>query len=143
MTDNGNKIDFTRYKPPRLIEYLSATCIQVQNNVNFRCPLHDDGDTPDKWSAIVRNNQSMTCYGCGFHGDIYDLCGEITGETNIVRTIQVSCPPAHSTLQKSPRYIQTIHTKTKTYPKPEPIFTDPMALRGVDAWLVRSKRFLP
>ena len=134
------KIDFQRYKN-RLIEYLSATCggIQVQNNVNFRCPLHDDGDTPDKWSAIVRNNQSMTCYGCGFHGDIYDLCGELTGETNIAEQYK---SVARSFGDLAENGIYKPYTPPKHIPKPEPIFTpDAEALRAVDAWLVGQKDF--
>jgi 5S rRNA maturation endonuclease (ribonuclease M5) len=137
MTDQ--KIDFQRYKP-RLIEYLSTVCgTQAQNGVNFRCPLHDDGDTPDKWSAIVRNNQSMTCYGCGFHGDIYDLCGALTGETNIAEQYR-SVARSFGDIAENGTYKP--YTPPKHIPKTEPIFTpDLEALRKVDAWLIGQKDF--
>ncbi len=137
MTDQ--KIDFQRYKP-RLIEYLVTVCgTQAQNGVNFRCPLHDDGDTPDKWSAIVRNNQSMTCYGCGFHGDIYDLCGEVTGETNIAEQYR-SVARSFGDIAENGTYKP--YTPPKHIPKPEPVFApDPESLRKVDAWLASQKDF--
>ena len=136
---SDQKIDFTRYKP-RLIEYLATVCgTNAQNNVNFRCPLHDDGDTPDKWSAIVRNNQSMTCYGCGFHGDIYDLCGEITGETNIAEQYKSVARTFGDIAENG---IYKPYTPPKYIPKPEPVFTpDLEALRKIDAWLAGQKDF--
>ena len=139
MTDNGNKIDFTRYKT-RLADYLyNSFGLRVQNNVNFRCPLHDDGANPSEWSAIVRYDQVMTCYGCDFHGDIYDLCGEITGETNIAEQYK-SVARSFGDITENGTY------KPYTPPKnPMPIIPpfvpDANALSRIDAYLTEQKDF--
>ena len=136
----SDKIDFQRYKP-RLIEYISMSCggLRVQNGVNFRCPLHDDGDTPDKFSAIVRNDQAMTCYGCGFHGDIYDLCEALTGTTNPAEQYR-SVAATFGDITDTGTYKPYI--PPKNIPKPEPAFTpDPEALQKIDEYLYNQKDF--
>lgn len=69
-----SKLDFPRYKH-RLIEYLDMTGIKAVKNVSFICPLHNDTNA----SAIVNDDNTLHCFGCGFHGDIFDYVGKQAG----------------------------------------------------------------
>jgi hypothetical protein len=75
-------LDFARYKP-RLTDYLRLRGIAFADRGNFRCFLHDDGASASEWSMHLYGagtaSARLHCYGCGFDGDIFDVCGALDG----------------------------------------------------------------
>lgn len=133
------QLDFARYRS-RLIEYLHITCgVTVQNNVNFRCPLHDDGNSPDRFSAVVRFGSFMTCYGCGFRGDIYDLCEVLTGTVDKVEQYK-SVAATFGDLLQNGTYKPYVPPVNQTPAEP-PFVPSIYAMTRIDAYLAEQKDF--
>jgi len=70
--------DYQAYRP-RLLEYLSSRGINIDTRHNFSCILPGHDDTT---ASMALRGDRLHCYGCGFDGDIYDVCGELDGITD-------------------------------------------------------------
>ena len=83
-------LDFARYKP-LLGDYLRLRDISFETRGNFRCFLHDDGATPSEWSMHLYDagtaSARLHCYGCGFDGDIFDVCGALSASRSSRNTL--------------------------------------------------------
>lgn len=70
--------DYQLYRP-RLLDYLSARGIHIDTRRNFAC-INSDHD--DSTASMSYKNDRLHCFGCGFDGDIYDVCGILDGITD-------------------------------------------------------------
>lgn len=74
-------MDFKKYKNA-LKQYLKAKGFNPSGSVMF-CfsPHHSNTNTP----ACMINDHNFNCASCGVHGDVYDACGILTGETDRIK----------------------------------------------------------
>ena len=92
LTKRGTRHNDRQRQQNRLLHDIKhaslITCITLLAygyKINFRCPITwRRGATLAMVSLLVRYDQVMTCYGCNFHGDIYDLAGFTAGTDNTV-----------------------------------------------------------
>lgn len=125
-------LDFARYKP-RLADYLRLRGIAFTERGNFRCFLHDDGASASEWSMHLYDagtaSARLHCYGCGFDGDIFDVCGALDGiddQGDQYRAVASAFGDSGQVAQIPARPI----------PAPEPPFVpDADALEAVLTWL--------
>ncbi len=72
---------------PLLERWLSQHVQDFQAGISFKCvlPSHKDQTASMRYNGKDKGSNSFTvhCYGCGWHGDIFDLFKELYGLSNV------------------------------------------------------------
>jgi CHC2 zinc finger len=63
-----------------------------------RCPFHEDTKTP----SFTVYESHFICFGCGAHGDVFDLAVQILGEPHFRAAVERACRYAGVALPQAP-----------------------------------------